>query len=501
MPNLDINDLHEELSCCSLEQHFNSFRNHMIGIDYSFQSPYGKKQLIYADWAASGRLYGPIESCITERFGPYVANTHTKSNITSTTMTNAYTEARNIIKRHVNASEHDILIMTDAGMTSAVNKLQRILGLKIPEWLHGHFTLSEENRPVIFVSHMEHHSNQFSWSETIGDVVSIDPGDHGDVDPKKLEQALLRYRHRTCKIGSFTACSNVTGIQTPYHELARKMHKFGGVCFVDFSASAPYVEINMHPSLPTDQLDGIFFSPHKFLGGPGSSGVLIFNSKLYKNQIPDHPGGGTVSFTNAWGGHQYHKDIETREDGGTPPILQTIRAALCIRLKERMGYKQLIQRERELTSNLLDELTQMSGIFVLESSQVERIGIVSFIALNIHYNLFTKLLNDRFGIQARGGCSCAGPYGHYLLHISKDTSKMISDSLDQGDLTYKPGWVRLSIHPIMTQREIYLIIDAVRSILINITSWKKDYQYNPSTNEWNYKYSSPPIDVSELFTL
>jgi selenocysteine lyase/cysteine desulfurase len=499
--NLHFNDEIEDLDYVSLEQYFNSFRNDTIGIDCTFQSPYGHMQLIYADWAASGRLYRPIESCITERFGPFMANTHTESTMTSTTMTRSYKEARNIIKRHVNAGEHDILLMTGAGMTAAINKLQRILGLRIPEWLISHLTLPEANRPVIFVSHMEHHSNQLSWSETIGDVVCIEPGDNGGVDPEKLELALLKYSHRKCKIGSFTACSNVTGISTPYYELARKMHAYGGICFVDFSASAPYVDMNMHPSSPNERLDGIFFSPHKFLGGPGSSGVLIFDSELYKNQLPDHPGGGTVSWMNAWGEHQYYSDIETREDGGTPPILQTIRTALCITLKERMGYKQIIQREHDLTSYLMEELIQIPGIIVLESRSKERIGIVSFVALNIHYNLFTKLLNDRFGIQARGGCSCAGPYGHYLLHISTNTSTVITNQLDLNDQSNKPGWVRLSIHPTMTYREISLIIAAIRSILTNIGKWRLDYQYDPSTNEWECKYLSPQIDVRKLFTL
>ncbi|OAB44630.1 aminotransferase class V-fold PLP-dependent enzyme [Paenibacillus antarcticus] len=497
MPNVQRNSQAEDLS---LTQYFKTFRNHIIGTDFYFESPYGRKQIIYADWAASGRLYLPIESHILEQFGPYMANTHTEANITGTTMTKAYKQARNLIKRHVNADERDILINTGAGMTSAVNKLQRILGLRVPEWIDRHGSLSEASRPIIFVSHMEHHSNQLSWSETIGDVVCIEPGGNGEVDPEKLEQALVKYNHRTCKIGSFTACSNVTGIQTPYHHLARKMHEYGGLCFVDFSASAPYVDINMHPSSPLEQLDAIYFSPHKFLGGPGSSGVLIFNSQLYNNHIPDRPGGGTVSWTNSVGGRQYYTDIEAREDGGTPPILQTIRTALCIQLKERMGSSQIIQRDRELTSILMDELTDTQGIFVLEDHAQRRLGIISFIAHRIHYNLFVRLLNDRFGIQARGGCSCAGPYGHYLLQINEYTSKAITDQLDQGDLTNKPGWIRLSIHPTMTDQEMYAISEAVRSIMINIESWKQDYYYDSATNDWHHIFADHRVNLDELFT-
>ena len=305
----------------TLEEYFQPFRSHVIGLNQEFDSPYGRKKIIYADWTASGRLYQPIEKKISVDFGPFMANTHTESNITSLMMTGLYKQSKKIIKEHVNADKHDVVILDGFGMTSVVNKLQRILGLRVPEIWRNHLQLPERERPVIFITYMEHHSNQTSWLETLGEVILVNPDREGRVDLNHLEQLLHVYKDRQLKIGSFTACSNVTGIQTPYHKLAKLMHQHGGLCFVDFAASAPYVEINMHPEDPLEKLDAIFFSPHKFLGGPGTSGVLVFDSRIYTNKVPDHPGGGTVLWTNPWGEHKYFDDIEMREDGGTPGIL------------------------------------------------------------------------------------------------------------------------------------------------------------------------------------
>jgi selenocysteine lyase/cysteine desulfurase len=484
----------------NLEEYFHKFRSQVIGINQEFDSPYGRKPIIYADWTASGRLFRPIEQKITEVFGPFMANTHTESNITSLMMTGIYNQSRKIIKEHVNANENDAVILDGFGMTSVMNKLQRIMGIRVPELWKDSIKLSERNRPVVFLTHMEHHSNQTSWLETLADVEIINPDSEGLVDVNHLEQLLSQYRDRAVKIGSFTACSNVTGIQTPYHRLAKIMHKHGGLCFVDFAASAPYVKINMHPEDPMEKLDAILFSPHKFLGGPGTSGVLIFDKRIYINKVPDHPGGGTVTWTNPWGGHQYINDIEHREDGGTPGILQAIRAALCIKLKEQMGIEQILAREREQLELLLSGLENIPNLHVLESHQRNRIGIVSFTITNIHYNLIVRLLNDRFGFQVRGGCSCAGTYGHYLLEIDKNKSKQIADQIDQGDLSTKPGWVRFSLHPTMTNAEILLFVDAMIEITRNIQDWKMDYVYDPVSNDYFYNQHIRK-DMSPLFEL
>ncbi|MGW8958815.1 aminotransferase class V-fold PLP-dependent enzyme [Paenibacillus sp. NPDC055715] len=483
----------------SSEAYFTRYREGTIGYHQTFESPYGQKKLMYADWAASGRLYGPIESKIANDFGPFVANTHTESNLTGTLMTQAYEEAKRIIKNHVHADEHDIILFAGSGMTGAINKLQRMLGLKIHEKLKHHYPIAEKERPVIFVTHMEHHSNHISWAETIGDVVCIPSGPSGTVDPANLERLLIQFRHRPIKIGAFTACSNVTGFEPPIYRLSRKMHEHGGVCFIDFSANAPYAEINMHPTEPLEKLDGIVFSPHKFLGGPGTSGVLIMDSRLSSNHAPDQPGGGTVSWTNPWGGYAYKDNIEAREDGGTPAFLQAIRTALCIQLKEQMGQKRILEREKELTPLLLNGLDKIPGLHVLGGRSQERLGIVSFVVNHIHYNLIVKLLNDRFGIQVRGGCSCAGAYGHYLLGIDQQTSNQMSDLIHAGDLSRKPGWVRLSLHPMMTNQEVSYLISSIQTVVENIIAWQKDYTYQPDSNEWRYRYEQRKIDVSKWF--
>ncbi|MBA2875812.1 aminotransferase class V-fold PLP-dependent enzyme [Thermaerobacillus caldiproteolyticus] len=482
-----------------LEAYFQPFREATIGTNYPFTSPFGQQRMIYADWTASGRLYKPIEQKIIEELGPYVANTHTESNIASTKITLAYKQAKEIIKHHVNAGQDDILIMEGSGMTGAINKLQRLLGLRVPEQLKSYIQLPEDKRPIIFITHMEHHSNMLSWMETIGDVVTIRPTANGDVDIDHLQELLQQYAHRPLKIGAFTACSNVTGIQTPYHTLAKVMHEHGGICFIDFAASAPYVSINMHPDDPLEQLDGIYFSPHKFLGGPGSAGVLIFNARLYKNRIPDHPGGGTVLWTNPWGEYQYVDDIESREDGGTPPFLQTIKAALAIKLKEKMGVDRILQREKELATLLLSHMKRIPGVRILEGKREDRLGIVSFIIEGMHYNLVVKVLNDRFGIQVRGGCSCAGPYGHYLLNIDQATSHEIMKQVKAGNLLYKPGWVRISVHPIMTNEEIYEIVRAIRLITRHKGEWKQEYMYDQTKNE--FYHHQDDRDVRQLFAL
>ncbi len=472
-----------------LEKYFRKFRENIVGNEFKFITPYGEQKLIYADWIASGRLYKPIEEKMCEVFGPLVGNTHSESSLTGTSMTLSYHEAHEIIKKHCNAGSDDVIITAGSGMTALICKFQRILGLKVPEQLAEFINFSEDLKPVVFVTHMEHHSNQTTWLETIADVVVIDPDEDGLVNVNNLREKISLYKNRKLKIGAFTAASNVTGIEPPYYELAKIMHQNGGYCFIDFACAAPYVEIDMHPKDPEAKLDAIFFSPHKFLGGPGTSGVLIFDSKLYKNKIPDLPGGGTVDWTNPWGQHKFVTNIELREDGGTPAFLQTIKAALCIKLKEEMGVENIRKREQELINLALNGLKRIPGVHILAQNEFHRLGAISFYAENIHYNLIVKLLNDRYGVQVRGGCSCAGTYGHYLLHVDPTRSKIITDKIDQGDLSEKPGWVRMSIHPTMTDYELKLIIRAVEEINENISEWGKDYIYDKHKNEY-YHISS-----------
>ncbi|HLP17061.1 MAG TPA: aminotransferase class V-fold PLP-dependent enzyme, partial [Bacteroidota bacterium] len=429
----------------TLEHYFTPFRNNIVGIDQSFLSPSGEQKIVYADWTASGRLYGPIEHRMLEQFGPFVGNTHSEASVTGSLMTSAYHHAHTIIKRHVNAGADDALLFVGTGMTAGINKLQRILGVKAPEQFRSAIQLREEDTPVVFVTHMEHHSNQTTWYETLADVHVLAATEEGLVDVNDLRSAIEIYKHRRIKIGSFTACSNVTGIQTPYHTLASIMHDHGGIAIVDFAASAPYVAIDMHPADERERLDAIIFSPHKFLGGPGTPGVLILHKDLYTLKTPDQPGGGTVLWTNPWGEHRYLPDIEMREDGGTPGFLQAVKASLAVALKEEMGVDRIAGREQELRSQMFGRLRAIKGLHILAGHCEERLPVFSFYIRQLHYNMVVRLLNDRYGIQARGGCSCAGTYGHYLLHVDKEHSQRITNKIDHGDLSAKPGWVRISL--------------------------------------------------------
>jgi selenocysteine lyase/cysteine desulfurase len=286
------------------------------------------------------------------------------------------------------------------------------------------------------------------------------------------------------KIASITSCSNVTGIKTNYHEVAKLIHAYDGLCFVDFACSAPYIDINMHPEGEGEHLDAIFFSPHKFLGGPGSSGVLVFNKDLYKNRVPDNPGGGTVTFTNPWGEHGYFNDIETREDGGTPAFLQTIRIALSMQLKDKMGTENIKKRENEVNKTLFETLESLSGLTILAPEQKDRLSIFSFYFEDYHFNLVVKLLNDRFGIQTRGGCSCAGTYGHFLLNVDQQKSKEIATQILEGCSIEKPGWVRLSVHPTITDKEVAFICESLQELSKNIEAWSLDYKYINEKNDF-----------------
>lgn len=470
-----------------LEKYFNQFRNNIIGIDQEFDSPYGPQKIIYADWTASGRLYKPIEDLLAYEIGAYVGNTHTGTTLTGKRMTESYHYALKYIKKHVNACEKDVIISSNSGMTGVVNKFQRILGLKLHEKYQREISFKPNERPLVLVTHMEHHSNQTSWIETIADVRIIPSNRKGLVDLKGLREQLKQFKDRKTIIAAVTSYSNVTGVSTPYHEIAEIMHENNGLCFVDFACSAPYIHIDMHPREKHKKLDAIYFSPHKFLGGPGTTGILIFDSDLYHNKIPDCPGGGTVEWTNPWGDHKYVDDIEQREDGGTPAFMQTIRVALVIQLKNKMNVELMLRREHEMLSKIWQKLDKIPNLHILAPAIKDRLGIISFYIDDLHYNLAVQLLNDRYGIQTRGGCSCAGTYGHYLLHVDINTSHSITDKISHGDLSIKPGWIRMSIHPVMTDNELDIILAAIEELSENHQKWKTDYAYDEHTNEFTHK--------------
>ena len=470
-----------------LEKFFSEFRKNTIGHDFEFDTPYGKKKLLYADWIASGRLYAPIEDKMLHEFGPIIANTHTETSFTGAVMTHAYHKAKEYIKQQVNAGENDALIATGTGMTGAIVKFQRILGLKIADKFKNSIQWEETDKPVVFITHMEHHSNHTSWLETLAEVEIIQPDSQGQVDLEHLKELLQKYATRKTKIASISAASNVTGVKTPFYDIAEIMHQNGGLCFVDFACSGPYVHIDMHPKQrPLAKLDAIFLSPHKFLGGPGTSGLVIFDKALYTSQTPDCPGGGTVVWTNPWDRHLYLDDIETREDGGTPGFLQLIRVAQAFSLKKKMGVTNIEEREKEIIQYIFKSLTPISNVKILADNLIDRVGAISFLIQDAHFNLVVRLLSDKYGIQVRGGCSCAGTYGHYLLQIAKETSRELMGKILGGDIQNRPGWIRLSIHPTHTDAEVETMVQAITDIAANHQEYIKEYTYNSQSNTFSH---------------
>jgi selenocysteine lyase/cysteine desulfurase len=474
----------------SLEEHFAPFAEDIVGRNAVVDSHHGVQALIYADWVASGRAYEPIERVIKNMVLPKYGNTHTDDSETGTRTTAIYHESKEYIREHVGGSEDDVVITVGSGMTGAIDRLQRILGFK-----NDSCESLLDPKPVVFVTHMEHHSNHTSWLECDVDVVIIAADEDGLPDLDDLSQKAEAYSAEGRPIvGAFTAGSNVTGVETAIYQMAEIMHENGGLCFADFAALAPYKEIDMHPEEGEDSgryLDAVYLSPHKYLGGPGSAGVVVFNKDLYKREVPVVVGGGVVTWTSPSHGHRFYDNeevhsIESREDAGTPPILQTIRAAMAMKVKDAMDPVKMKAREDELLEITFDRMDEMDGVHILADKLRDRYGIVSFYAENAHYGLIVKMLNDRFGIQMRGGCACAGTYGHYLFDIDEADSKVITDQIDEGDLTNKPGFVRLSLHPTLSNYHLEYILDAISQIVENIDEWKLDYQFDSTSGSWKY---------------
>jgi selenocysteine lyase/cysteine desulfurase len=460
------------------EAHFRKFRSNCVGVDVKIVTPYGTMKCVYADWTASGRLYRPIERFISDILGRYVANTHTETSTTGLMMTEAYEMAKAVIKKHVNANADDVIIFQGSGMTCAVQKFQRILGLHVPEKLRDLINVPDDMVPVVFVTHYEHHSNQASWESTYCIVEIVPPDERGRVSVDNFRDALMKHRDRKIKIASISACSNVTGARTPYQAIARLMHQEGGHCFVDFAASFGYTDIDMHPEDPDERLDAMFCSPHKLLGGPGASGVCIFSEHLYNLKRPEAVGGGVFRWTSPNHTHGYVYEVAVREDAGTPGFLQAIRAAKAVQLKEEMGVRYILAREEYINALVFRELKDVPNITIYAADITDRQSIFAFNIEGMSYHLVCRILNDYFGIQARGGCSCAGTYGHILLNLTEEMSEKVINEIDEGNNGVRPGWCRISFHPIMTNHEVMYILESVKKIAANADSYCPDYTYD-----------------------
>ncbi len=487
-------------------------REHIIGRDFSFQTPYGDRLLTYADYTASGRCLTFIEKYLIHIQRSY-ANTHTEDDISGRTMTGILHNAEHIIKRAFHAEKNYCIIATGTGSTGAISKFQEIIGLRLPaatkliiseilshssdkakgnEDLNNLTEYFHKRRPVVFVGPYEHHSNDIMWRESIAEVVLINMTSEGTIDLHDLVQKISNpYYKGRFKIGSFSAASNVTGIKTPVYDVARILHKYGCLACFDFAASAPYVKIDMHRDKES-YFDAIFISPHKFLGGPGSTGILVFNEALYHRQLPPtFAAGGTVDYVSPFG-VDYSKDIETREKPGTPGIIQTIKAALAIDLKDRIGLSVIEDKELDYNRRAFALLQNHPNIEILGNPDPEkRISVFSFVIKHggkyLHPKLGTKLLNDLFGIQSRAGCSCAGVYGHFLLKITPQKSAIIRDIVNQGIFSIKPGWIRVNFHYSFSETEFQFICKAIKFIADYGYRFIPEYVINLKTGDWHHK--------------
>ena len=475
-------------------------RRGIIGEGELMDGPFGPRRVTYADYTASGRSLDFIEDFIRDAVLPRYANTHTESSGTGLQTSRLREDARQIIRDAVGGTENDLVIFTGSGATAAVNKLIGILELRIPAGLDERYQLArqipEGERPVVFVGPYEHHSNELPWRESIADVVVIGEDSDGHVDLADLEGQLVRYAQRPLRIGSFSAASNVTGILTGTSAVAALLHAHGALSFWDYAAAGPYVPIRVSASRPDrdDHKDAIFLSPHKFPGGPQTPGVLVVRRELVRNQVPTAPGGGTVAFVDPVG-HRYLDDPVAREEGGTPAIIESIRAGLVVALKQAVGTDLIAAREERLWQHVLRRWAGSPGIEILGSRQASRLSIVSFRirhgARFLHHNFVVAVLNDLFGIQARGGCSCAGPYGHRLLAIGAARSHALRAEIGHGCEGIKPGWSRVNLNYFISAAQAGYIAAAVELIAAGGYRLLPQYRFDPHTGLWRHA-SGPP---------
>ena len=477
-----------------------NIRNSVIGARQPLLTPFGEKPLVYADYTASGRGLGFIEDYIREQVLPWYANTHTETTFTGAQTTALREQARQQIRSAVNGTADDQVIFCGPGATAAINKIIDILNLRLPRDLADRYQLESQipdnQRPVVFIGPYEHHSNELPWRESIADVVSISITDCGQIDLAELEQQLKTYADRPLRIGSFSAGSNVTGVKSNVVEVSRLLQQYGALTFWDYAAAAPYVAIDMRGDAP---IDAVFISPHKFVGGPGTPGVLVVKKGVLQNSVPAVVGGGTVMYVTPED-HLYIEDHERREEGGTPAIIESIRAGLVFKLQQEVGTQEIETREHNFVQRAITRFNNCPDIEILGSPDAPRLSIMSLRfkhgEKDLHYGFVVSLLNDLFGIQVRGGCSCAGPYGHSLLGMDMDYSRAIETEIQGGAMVLRPGWVRLNFNYFIDEQEFEYLLRAIE--LVAEHGWRllPFYQFDSNTGVWRYQGQTSSLVAS-----
>jgi selenocysteine lyase/cysteine desulfurase len=493
-------------------------RQQIVGVDSTFETPFGERLMVYCDYTASGRCLRFVESYLQSLQRVY-ANTHTEDDITGRSMSQLLHEAEEAIKASVNAGPSGRIIASGTGATGAIDKLQQLIGVALAPATRQNIdavldhdesgTSSEEfaallarAQPVVFVGPYEHHSNEISWRHSLASTVEVQLDASGNIDLGHLETLLQdpRYQNRL-RIGSFSAASNVTGIRTDVHKVASLLHAYDAIACFDYAACAPYVNIDMNPAPNGNtgddpSIDAIFVSPHKFLGGPGSSGVLVFNERIYHRELPPSvSAGGTVDYVGM-NDEDFISRIEEREKAGTPGVLQTLKAGLAFQIKDRVGVDVINSREHELTRRAMDSWGADENIEILGNPDAaSRVGIISFNIKDaggryLHHKFVTALLNDLFGIQSRAGCSCAGPYGHRLLEIDHETSERYRNAVQLGYCGIKPGWCRVGLHWVMDDAEAAFIIDAVHFVARHGHMFLALYDFDLCSGTWTHRQSA-----------
>ena len=472
----------------------NYVRRSIIGDRQSIQTPFGDKPLVYADYVASGRSLTFIEDYIRDHVIPYYANTHTEASFTGAQITTLREQARQEIKHSLNCQSDDQVIFCGSGATAVINKLIDILNLRLPQELSKRYladaSIDDSERPVIFVGPYEHHSNELPWRESIAEVICIPLTESGEIDLSVLQQKLKDNAHRSLLIGSFSAASNVTGIKSDIAAITKMLKQYGALTFWDYAAAAPYVDINMNGASPKD---AVFISPHKFIGGPSTPGILVIKKSLLKNAIPAVVGGGTVLYVTPKD-HVYVQHSERREEGGTPAIVESIRAGLVFKLKREVGVTEIERLEGSFIQRAIKRFQACPNLEILGNSSTPRIAIMALRFKHdnkdLHYGFIVSLLNDLFGIQVRGGCSCAGPYGHSLLGMDMPYSRAIESEIKQGNMLLRPGWVRLNFNYFIDEQEFEYLLKAVE--LVATSGWRMlpFYQVDAKSGVWRFQGQS-----------